>query len=378
MITQHREADFWDVKQEWHKHTEDLIKDIICFANTVHDKDCYLIFGITDDLKVCGIDNDEGRRKQSDILDILSTLPFAGDNIPNIEIKTISMLSDSEQIKLVDVDVLIVFNSFSTPYYLKSVKREYLNVMSPGCIYSRVGDRNTPNKGNASIEQIEMLWRKRFGLTKSPYEFIIDNLSHKLDWHEYDSTWYHLYKPEYVLRICKEPDDSCRKEFYSYSQCNEDTLFCVLEIIANKTVLESYEIACIDSGRLSIPVPHWGFLEIMNQFGVSDDYKYYIINSDTYRILEFLYDDSNGDHRYALRNLLRVVLILNDEAEKTLFEQYVLDHKDDFITRVENCDEYDYIDTGKEKKTQVYKHRLRVGVVLNEMLSEFREFLTIC
>ena len=136
--------------------------------------------------------------------------------------------------------------------------------------------------------------------------------------------------------------------------------------------LESYEIACIDSGRLLIPVPHWGFLEIMNQFGVSDDYKYYIINSDTYRILEFLYDDSNGDHRYALRNLLRVVLILNDEAEKTLFEQYVLDHKDDFITRVENCDEYDYIDIGKEKKTEVFKHRLKVGVVLNEMLREFR------
>ena len=40
--------------------------------------------------------------------------------------------------------------------------------------------------------------------------------------------------------------------------------------------------------------------------------------------------------------------------------------------------ECDYIDIGKEKKTQVYKHRLRVGVVLNEMLSEFREFLTIC
>ena len=44
--TQKREADYWDVKQDWHEKTEDLIKDIICFAYTVHDKDCFLIFGV--------------------------------------------------------------------------------------------------------------------------------------------------------------------------------------------------------------------------------------------------------------------------------------------------------------------------------------------
>ena len=32
LLTQHRETDFWDVKQEWHEHVEDLIKDIICFT----------------------------------------------------------------------------------------------------------------------------------------------------------------------------------------------------------------------------------------------------------------------------------------------------------------------------------------------------------
>ena len=229
LLTQHRETDFWDVKQEWHEHVEDLIKDIICFANTVHNEDCYLIIGITDELKIRGIGAEDMRRKQSDILDTLSALPFAGDNIPKIEIKTISMLSDFEQDKLVDIDVLIVFNSYSTPYYLKRVKKDYERVMLPGCIYSRVGDRNTPNKGNADIVLIEMLWRKRFGLTKPSLEFIMDSLSRKLEWNEYNGSWYNIYKPEYVLKIRDDDTDidsdltpkQPKYEFYSYSQTNE-------------------------------------------------------------------------------------------------------------------------------------------------------------
>ena len=70
LLSQGKEGEFWDFKREWHNKIEDLIKDIICFANTVHDKDCYLVFGIEDDLSV--IDVPEPRRKQADILDALS------------------------------------------------------------------------------------------------------------------------------------------------------------------------------------------------------------------------------------------------------------------------------------------------------------------
>lgn len=53
-LSQGREGDFWDFKQEWHEKTEDLIKDIVCFANTAHDEDCFLIFGVADDFSVTG------------------------------------------------------------------------------------------------------------------------------------------------------------------------------------------------------------------------------------------------------------------------------------------------------------------------------------
>lgn len=70
-----KEGDCWDFKQEWHEDMPSLIKDIICFANTVHDEDCYLIFGVSDNLEITGMQKD--RRKQADILDALSNVMFA-------------------------------------------------------------------------------------------------------------------------------------------------------------------------------------------------------------------------------------------------------------------------------------------------------------
>ena len=66
-LLQGKEGEFWDFKQEWHANIEDLLKDIICFANTSHDENCYIVFGIADDLSVTGMAG--ARRKQADILD---------------------------------------------------------------------------------------------------------------------------------------------------------------------------------------------------------------------------------------------------------------------------------------------------------------------
>lgn len=86
-LEQGKEGDCWDFKQEWHENIADLIKDIICFANTVHDENCYLIFGVSDDLSVTGMK--KARRKQADIIDTISTLTFAGDAYPAIDVKTV-------------------------------------------------------------------------------------------------------------------------------------------------------------------------------------------------------------------------------------------------------------------------------------------------
>lgn len=222
LIEKKKEGGYWDFKEEWYSKTEDLIKDIICFANTTHNMDCYLIIGVSDDYQIVGLT--ENRRKQSDIIDALSYLAFAGDNIPKITVESIVIEGKT-------IDVLIVHNTYKTPVYLK---RPYGNMLQ-GCIYTRNGDKNTPNKGNAEIDEIENLWRKRFGLTKSPLEYIIEHLSDKLEWTEHGEYVYNLYKPEYQLHFYDDPEyvdriDYC-DEFYAYSQTNEHITFSLLDIM---------------------------------------------------------------------------------------------------------------------------------------------------
>lgn len=355
-----KEGDCWDFKQEWHENMPDLIKDIICFANTVHDEDCYLIFGVSDDLKIKGMK--KSRRKQADILDTLSNLMFAGDVVPQILVDTIEYEGES-------LDVLTIFNTNITPVYLKKPYGK----MNAGCIYLREGDRNTPDKSNAEVYQIESLWKKRFGLTKPPLEYAIDRLQNKLDWKESGDYFYNIYKPEIVLHSYYDEEISDdADEFYAYSQTNEKCNFGMIEIIASGTVLFQRQLVWLDSGRLCVPVPEWGFIHIYQSPTETIRYKYYIQNTDIHRIQQFLYDPMNSEHRWVLRKLMEVVLLFRSEEEHILFEEYVCRNIDRFQEAVDLNDSYSYITTNNENKTNLYKKDLRNGKVLNEFLSDLR------
>lgn len=358
------ETEQWDFKQEWHEKTEDLIKDIVCFANTVHDKDCFLVFGISDDYKIIGMT--KPRRKQADIIDTLNNLYFAGDIVPKIELKTI-ILNGKE------IDILIIKNTDFTPIYLK---KQY-GRMKAGCIYTRVGDKNTPNDGNAEYHEIEMLWKKRLGLTKSPLEFIYDSMDNKLNWKKYEEDWYYIFKPEYVIHTYWDEDEDTdhhrRDEFYSYSQANESTSFMLLDIIANRTVLEGYQVVCLDSGRLTIPVPEWGYIKQSNHSYKKITYKYYSKGTKRFILLKFMYDPENGEERYAYNNLMNVVLMFDSEDERLAFEDYITYNFEEFKDRLTKVERYNHIKTDSEKRTEVYQEELNTGYVLNEMLEEYRK-----
>lgn len=362
-ISKGKEGEWWDFKQEWHINMHDLIKDIICFANTVHDEDCYLIFGVSDDLKLTGMQ--QSRKKQADVIDALSNLHFAGDNIPKIDIETVNLEGT-------ELDVLKIFDTDRTPIYLK---KPY-GSMRQGCIYSRNGDKNTPDNGNAEIVEIENLWRKRLGLTKPPLEYIIDRLQNKLEWNQHGDYYYNLYKPEYSIKKYDENEDGdrCGDEFYSYSQTNESTSYSMLDIMAHNTVLNSYQITNLDSGRLSIPVPEWGFLHFGEYHQDARAYKYYIKGSDRYRVLDFLYNPENSDERCAFDDLLNVVLIYHSEEERKAFEGYVLANPEKLDSLVNASKEYEYIATENELKTSEYKKRLRTGIALNTLLKGWRRY----
>ena len=142
----------------------------------------------------------------------------------------------------------------------------------------------------------------------------------------------------------------------------------------DSTVLERFQIVNLDSGRLSVPVPEWGFIH-MDPYGHDViGYKAYIKDSHSEVLMRFMYDPNNGDQRWAFANLERVTLFFDAESERLCFEEYVTYNLSDFKRRVEASEEYDYIATGSDLKTIGYKRSLRAALVLKEMLNEFREF----
>lgn len=357
-----KEGECWDFKQEWHENISDLIKDIICFANTVHDEDCYLIFGIDDNLQVTGMKKE--RRKQADILDALSQLAFAGDAVPQISVDTIAY--DGEIL-----DVLTVYNTELTPVYLKKPYGK----MCAGCIYLRNGDRNTPDKGNAELYQIENLWKKRFGLTKPPLEYVFDRLSSKLEWKESGEYFYNIYKPELVMHLYHDEDTPRNTdEYYVYTQTNEHCSFGIIDIIASGTILYSRQVIWLDSGRLCVPVPEWGFIKKDHSGMDSIRYKYYVNGSKIHKLQQFLYDSKNTEHRWAYGFLMKAVLMFESDEEHIHFEEYASRRTEHLKKTVEADDSYDYISTGDDAKTARYINDLRYGKALNELLTEMRSF----
>lgn len=363
-ISRGHEGDFWDFKQEWHKDMPALIKDIICFVNTVHSENCYLIFGISDDCRVVGMK--QSRYELANIIDALSKLEFATINVPEITLDTIVLDG-------IEVDVLTILNTDNTPIYL----RKPYGKMHPGCIYLRKGDRNTPDNSNALFGDIEMLWKKRFRLTKPPLEYIKNHLNNPLEWNETQDCYYNIFRPEYVLEhVYDESDRDLRAEFYAYAMTNEHVVYSSMVVKCSGTIVDNYQIVALDGGRYTTPTPEWGFLgKRLTENGPEFSYKYFLKDSFRYSLHSFMYHEENGEERYAHDDLMDIVLLFDSVDEKNEFERYVEYHIQNLRDRVDAQNEYSYVRADSEAETRFIIHRLRTARVLQSILKEYREWV---
>lgn len=363
-ISRGHEGDFWDFKQEWHKDMPALIKDIICFVNTVHSENCYLIFGISDDCRVVGMK--QSRYELANIIDALSKLEFATIDVPEITLDTIVLDS-------IEVDVLTILNTDNTPIYL----RKPYGKMRPGCIYLRKGDRNTPDNSNALFGDIEMLWKKRFRLTKPPLEYIKNHLNNPLEWNETQDCYYNIFRPEYVLEhVYDESDRDLRAEFYAYAMTNEHVVYSSIVVKCSGTIVDNYQIVALDGGRYTTPTPEWGFLgKRLTENGPEFSYKYFLKDSFRYSLHSFMYHEENGEERYAHDDLMDIVLLFDSVDEKNEFERYVEYHIQNLRDRVDAQNEYSYVRADSEAETRFIIHRLRIARVLQSIIKEYREWV---
>ncbi len=148
MIRSRKEDYYYDFKQIPHGNNEDLLHDILCLSNNIENHDAYLILGVTDDYSVVGVDKEW---KSNNIFDFLKTQQFAGDHIPEIEVKDLFY-------KHLRIVVIKCKSSKHVPFYLT---KRYQGI-NDNQIYTRLGDTNTPKNGYASYVDIERLWRIHF------------------------------------------------------------------------------------------------------------------------------------------------------------------------------------------------------------------------
>lgn len=148
MIRKRKEDYYYDFKIIPHKKNEDLLHDILCLSNNTENRDAYLILGVCDDYSVVGVDKGW---KSNEIFDFLKTQKFAGDHIPEIEIKDMYY-------KYMRIVVIKCKRSKYVPFYLTERYKD----VHENQIYTRVGDTNTPKNKSANYSDIEKLWRFHF------------------------------------------------------------------------------------------------------------------------------------------------------------------------------------------------------------------------
>ena len=141
-----------------------------------------------------------------------------------------------------------------------------------------------------------------------------------------------------------------------------------------ETRLYGKQIVTLDSGRFTTTVPEWGFLKFDKyKMDITYSFKYYLKSDISYMLHKFLLREDSEEANYACQRFYEVILIFEDEAERDDFISFIYCKKEDMIKRVEQLSEkYSWIEAENKLSRDEIITRLKAGIVLNEMLVEFR------
>ena len=279
LVATRKEGDHWDFKREPHDKIGDLIKDIICLANSPrHTGDRYIIYGVDDTGTVVGLQPDAGRT-QADIVSKLLDVGFADGVYPDIHL---------EQIELQDkrLEVLVIKDHPEKPYYLQKGYCKYGFRLNPGTVYSRVRDSNTPSDQVASSHDIERMWRERFGLDQTPFQRVQNYLLDRDSWIETsENIWFYSQCPEFTISPTEEEAWPVKAgENWVRAALNPSAFVRPFRICFHQTVLA--EVVCIlyDEMRARTPAPRSTHVDY------TKDLWFFSLCADTleFRFLQFL------------------------------------------------------------------------------------------
>lgn len=278
------EGGYWDFKRSWHEDDASLLHDIICLANNIENRDCYLIIGVDEknNFEFYPLNDDHNRKNSNELTIFLRDKKFFGGIRPSISLQTIT-------VEGYEIDVLTVKNDTHTPYYLtEDYSSKNKNLKKPKVvlkqnIYTRINDTNTPINRTADIDKIEYLWRKRFGIYLSIEEKMQLYLSDVKNW-VYDDErgmFYYRMEPLFTIELKRLDYDeqklqSKRSEFYDQLMLDkgEGDTWEEFEIKYANVTIYSHWVDHLDGGRYMIAIPQCEIIS-NNSMEVGDMYMYY-------------------------------------------------------------------------------------------------------
>ncbi len=395
LIAADREATHWDFKRIWHANNADLVHDIICLANNPKGFVGMLIVGVDDGFGHKLFDVEEHSKKRKNTQNVINLLRARHwmTTFPCVRVVPIELDGTYVDVLLIEPDdeavPYILTDDYTVTVKNAKTGEDQTKTVRCGTIYTRDGDGNTPINGTASAVVAERLWRRHFGLDKTPLQRATALLANPAAWKDtkntiegddegFQSCYYHEDFPEFTyIRKFIEEDD--RQDHYEYfmlaSPFFRDPQWCVSRIYYHQTLL--FETLGAFSDHLYIPSPKFGYIyRDARSFAVEDVlmYGYFIEGSIEKRLLEFMLDESKeGPLAEETENMLfKLLPLFRGEEERARFEYWVERQWPEAVKRIEKHEERLLPNDIPSNIAKTLKRRERVSKVIVEMLEEFR------
>lgn len=367
LINLKREGPYWDFKRQWYDASRngDMLHDVLCMANNLENRDCYIIIGIDEenDYSFCDVSKDPNKRTTQMLVDFLREKKFAGDIRPEVSVERINIDYNA-------VDVLVVYNTMKTPYYLKE---DYKGVHKNN-IYTRIQDTNTPINKTADIHDIELLWKKRFGIIQTPLERFKVYLKDKSMWNKspsFEEKKYNISFPEFTIEYpLEDPYRRDDYEFYLFNQTNNKPWWTMIQLKYYQTLLYELSGVILDGGRHVSPCPKADGISLNNYYSWDLVYRYFIKDSLEYIIHDFYLDDNNeammSDFKF-----MQNILVFNSEEEHQKYNGYILENWDDTYLKNYQFD-LPYVPDLKNRDMSHFIKEIKISRILQHMLEKYR------
>lgn len=338
---QETEGEYWDFKEkpyfyegqsekDKNKKKGDLLHDVICMANNMSNHDAYIIMGISDHpVKITGVKQFTKKWTQESYQDFLQKLSWAGDCVPSVELRSINNGN---------LEVLVVRKSNKVPFYL--TKR--YNKVKENQIYVRKGAKNTAIDSQASIDDIEKLFRFRLGIIPFPKERVITYIEDTENWvkmkSSYESiSWYYDPFPEFTIDLIDDPqNDELRTPVYALIHPNARSSWQILRLKYHQTILLEFTSHYIDEYRGFSVQPKYNFLKFSNGFEdieLNSTYYYYLHDSIEIKLIYLLKELLEQDGE-ACRRHLNLIPIFYSNDERKIIEKYIEENRTDILVEI--------------------------------------------